>query len=69
MKTRFNQNGTVSIIGMGETLYYAIQNIIRSSEQCFDEPEDSGEFYSNDAFVCSLSQEEKEALDKAGWDL
>ena len=68
MKVKYNKNGTVSIIGMDETLYYAIQNIIRSAEVSFNEPEENGDYYSND-FVCSLSPQEKEALDRAGWDI
>lgn len=69
MRVKFNKNEKVSITGMDKTLYYAIRNIIMSSEICFDEHEDNGEFYSNDQFVCCLSPEEKKALDRIEWDI
>lgn len=68
MKIRFNKNGTVSICGMTMAQYNAINEIIKSSERCFDEKED-GEYRSNDDFVCTLSEKEKEAMDEIGWSL
>lgn len=63
-RTRFNKNGTVSILGLTKDEYNAITTVIYASQQCFSEQEENGEYYSNDDFLCTLSQEEKEALDK-----
>lgn len=66
-RTKFNQNGTVSIIGLSREQYNAIDSIIKSAQRCFIEPEESGEYYSNEDFVCTLSPQEKAAMDKADW--
>lgn len=68
MKTKINKNGTVSVYGMTMAQYNAINNILLSSEGCFDE-EENGEYKSNDDFVCTLTEEEKEAMDEIGWSL
>lgn len=67
-RTRFNKNGTVSITGISLDLYYGIQKIVSAAESAFVDPkEDDGEYHSNNDFVCSLSQEEKDALEKEWW--
>ena len=69
MKSKYNKNGTVSILQMPKQLYYAIQSIMASSRNAFEWNGEEGEWWSNTDFLCSLSPEEKEALDKAGWHL
>ena len=69
MKVKFNKNGTVSIQQMPKSLYYAIDSILASSKRTFEWNEEEGEWWSNSDFLCSLSKEEKELLDKAGWRL
>jgi len=66
-RTKFNKNETVSIIGLSIEQYNAISSIVFSAKRCFEEPEENGEYYSNDDFVCSLSPQEKAAMDKADW--
>lgn len=61
-RTRFNKNGTVSILGLTKDEYNAMTQVIYASQQCFPEREENGEYYSNEDFVCILSQQEKEAL-------
>mgnify|MGYP000025335348 FL=1 len=62
-RTRFNKNGTVSILGLTKDEYNALRSVMYSSRRCFDEPDEDQGYYSNDDFVCLLSKEEKEALD------
>lgn len=62
-KTKFNKNGTVSILSLTEDEYNALRSVIYSSKRYFDEPDKDQGYYSNDDFVCLLSKEEKEALD------
>lgn len=62
-RTRFNKNGTVSILGLTKDEYNAMTQVIYASQQCFPEQEENGEYYSNEDFVCTLSQQEKKALD------
>lgn len=69
MKTRYNKNGTVSIQQMPKNMYYAILNIIGSAQRTFEWNEEENEWWSNSDFLCSLSPEEKEAMDKGGWSL
>ncbi len=67
MKVRFNKNKTVSLIGLTEEQYYAIRQIVLSANRTFDEPSTDGEFHSNDDFLCSLTREQIDALDKIDW--
>ena len=69
MRTKFNKNGTVSISQMPKPLYWAVLSIIASSERTFEWNENEQEWWSNSDFLCSLSNEEKEALDKNRWTL
>lgn len=67
MRIRQYKNGTVSITGMDEHVYTAIQEILFSSKQTFEYDEEESEYRSNDDFVCSLSEEQKDALDNIAW--
>lgn len=67
MQVKSNKNGTVSILQMPEAMYSAIQNIIMSSERTFEWQEEEQEWWSNSDFLCTLSPEEKEAMDKKNW--
>lgn len=67
MQVKFNKNGTVSILQMPKAMYSAIQNIIMSSERTFEWQEELQEWWSNSDFLCTLSPEEKEAMDKKNW--
>ena len=67
MNVKSNKNGTVSILQMPKAMYSAIQNIIMSSEQTFEWQEEEQEWWSNSDFLCVLSPEEKEAMDKKNW--
>lgn len=69
MRTRFNKNGTVTISQMPKELYWAVLSIVASSERTFEWNEDEQEWCSNSDFLCSLSKEEKESLDKNRWAL
>lgn len=69
MKTKYNKNGTVSLLQIPKTLYYAIESILASSRNAFEWNEEEGEWWSNTDFICWLSPEEKEELDKKGWRL
>lgn len=61
-KTKFNKNGTVSILSLTEDEYNALRSVIYSSKRCFDEPDEDQGYYSNDDFVCLLSKEEKRSI-------
>ena len=67
MRTRFNKNGTVTITGMSYELYSAIQDIVLSAESCFEYQDDECEYQSNDDFVCTLTREGIEELNKIKW--
>lgn len=67
MKIKYNKDGTVSINRMPKNMYYAIRSILSSSERTFEWDEQEEEWSSNSDFLCSLSAEEKEALDKIKW--
>lgn len=69
MKTRMNRNGTVSISQMPKELYYAVLSILGSAQRSFEWNEEESEWWSNTDFICSLSPEEKESLDKINWTL
>lgn len=67
MQVKSNKNSTVSILQMPKAMYSAIQNIIMSSERTFEWQEEQQEWWSNSDFLCTLSTEEKEAMDKKNW--
>ncbi len=67
MKVRLNKNESVSILGLTKDQYFAIRNIVMAANNAFDEPEDNGDYYSNEDFVCVLKRNEIEALDKIKW--
>ena len=69
MKVRFKDGGKVSIIDMPMVLFDAIQKLMWGAEYSFDFDEDFNEYLANDNFICTLAEEEKEALDEIKWTL
>ena len=69
MNVKYNKNGTVSILQMPKAMFYAILSVLDSAERTFEWDEEEGEWCSNSDFLCSLSSEEKEELDKNGWSI
>lgn len=69
MRTRFNKNDTVTISQMPMDLYWAIDSILRSSERAFEWNEEESAWWSNTDFICELSPNEKEMLDKHRWSI
>lgn len=67
MNVKYNKDGTVSISRMSKNVYYAIQSVLSSAERTFEWDEQEEEWSSNSDFLCSLSAEEKESLDKINW--
>ena len=67
MRTKFNKNGTVSILQLPMAAYDAICNVLMSSEQTFEREESAGQYWANSDFVCALEKEEKEAMDEINW--
>lgn len=63
MKVNITKAGTYSITGLTRTEYRTLGYILRTADdRCFDEPDEEGNYYSNDDFVCSLDEKEREAL-------
>ena len=69
--TRFNQNGTVSIVGLTRDEYNAIAAIVSAAEMAFDNQSgvDDAEYHATDDFRCTLTINEKKAMDKRLWSL
>lgn len=67
MNVKYNKDGTVSISRMPKNVYYAIKSVLSSAERTFEWDEQEEEWSSNSDFLCSLSAEEKESLDKINW--
>ena len=67
MNVKYNKDGTVSISRMSKNVYYAIKSVLSSAERTFEWDEQEEEWSSNSDFLCSLSAEEKESLDKINW--
>ena len=62
-----NTNKTCTISGLTSTEVDVILGIVdTANRRCFREQEDSGEWYSNDDFVLSLTDEQRQALSKIG---
>ena len=62
MKVNINKNGTRSITELSPNEASAIVSVLKTAnERCFTESLD-GLWWSNDDFVCCLSDEEREAL-------
>lgn len=68
MKLKVNKtNKTCTISGLTSTEVDVILGIVdAANRRCFREQEDSGEWYSNDDFVLSLTDEQRQALSKIG---
>ena len=63
MKVNITKAGTYSITGLTRTDYRTIEYILRiANDRCFGEQDEGGNYYSNDDFVCSLDEKEREAL-------
>ena len=69
MNVKYNKDGTVSISRMPKNVYYAIRSVLSSAERTFEWDDEEEEWSSNSDFLCSLSVEEKEALDKIRWSM
>lgn len=67
--TRFNKNGTVSIIGLTRIQYNAIMAILFAAESAFEYEKGLDEYRSNEDFRCTLTPEEKESMDAKHWTL
>ena len=68
MKLKVNKtNKTCTISGLTSTEVDVILGIVdTANRRCFREQEDSGEWYINDDFVLSLTDEQRQALSKIG---
>jgi len=68
MKLKVNKtNKTCTISGLTSTEVDVILGIVdTANRRCFREQEDRGEWYSNDDFVLSLTDEQRQALSKIG---
>lgn len=68
MKLKVNKtNKTCTISGLTSTEVDVILAIVdTANRRCFREQEDSGEWYSNDDFILSLTNEQRGALAKIG---
>lgn len=63
MKINTTKAGTYTITGLTSTQYSTISYILRvANDRCFGEQDEDGNYYSNDDFVCSLDEKEREAL-------
>lgn len=71
MKLKINKsNKTCTISGLTSTEVDVILAIVDTvNRRCFREQEDSGEWYSNDDFILSLTDEQRRALAKIGDDI
>lgn len=68
MKLKINKTDkTCTISGLIPTEVDVILAIVdTANRRCFREQEDSGEWYSNDDFILSLTDEQRKALAKVG---
>lgn len=65
MKLRQTKTGTYTIAGITATQYRTLTAVLTTAdERCSDEQDEDGNYYSNDDFVCSLDEKEREALRK-----
>ena len=65
MKVNITKAGTYSITGLTRPDYRTIEYILRiANDRCFGEQDEDGNYYSNDDFVCSLDEKEREALSR-----
>lgn len=62
--TRFNQNGTVSVVGLTRTEYDAINAVLFAAGIYFD---NQGKENKDKAFYCVLTREEMQALRTKSW--
>ena len=69
MRTRFNDNNTVSVYQMPRDLYWAVLSILGNSKQTFEWNKEECAWHSNSDFICELSPKEKKMLDKYHWSI
>lgn len=63
MKVNITKSGTYTITGLTKNQYNAMRSVLQAADdRCFDEQDEDGNYYSNDDFVCSLDEKEREAL-------
>lgn len=67
MKMTINKSGKVTLSGLTATETDVILAVVdTANRRCFHQPEPSGEWYSNDDFILSLTDEQRQALAKIG---
>ena len=65
MKATLNKNRTVTLSGLTVNEWNAIKVILHAAnDRCFDEQEEDGDWFSNDDFMVTLNNKEREALRK-----
>lgn len=63
MKTNLNKAGTRTISGITQTQYNVMREVlVTANDRCFQEQESDGRYFSGDDFVCTLDEDEREAL-------
>jgi hypothetical protein len=64
MKTNYNKKSqTFSITGLNAAEYAALRAVlISANSNCFEVRESDGAWSSNDDFICTLGDDEREAL-------
>lgn len=67
MKMTINKSGKVTLSRLTATEIDVILAVVdTANRRCFHQPEPSGEWYSNDDFILSLTDEQRQALAKIG---
>lgn len=63
MKEKREKDGTFTLSEISQTQFDVLFQILNTAnDRCFNEQEESGDWYSNDDFVVSLTDEERQAL-------
>ncbi len=62
MKLTHTKKG-YTLTGISSTQFVAALRVLNTAnDRCFNEPETTGEYHSNEDFVCTLTGEQREAL-------
>ena len=63
MKTNLTKAGTWTISGITQTQYNAMRDVlVTANDRCFQKQESDGRYFSGDDFVCTLDEDERDAL-------
>lgn len=63
MKTNLTKAGTWTLSGITQKQYDAIREVLdTANDRCFQKQESDGRYFSGDDFVCTLDEDEREAL-------